>query len=52
MAKQPHAIGRTESFEKSLSKAADRKYRKNKRQFEQDCDIIVKLQGLVAYPSF
>jgi len=38
--------GRTESFEKTLFKAADRKYRKNKRQFEEDCGIILKSKGL------
>ena len=31
---------------KTLFKAADRKYRKNKRQFEEDFDTIVKLEGL------
>jgi hypothetical protein len=40
--------GRTESFEKALFKAADRKYRKNKSQFKKDCGIIVELKGLVA----
>ena len=33
---------------KTLFKAADRKYRKNKRQFEEDCGIILKSKGLAA----
>ena len=40
--------GRTESFEKTFFKAADKKYRKNKRQFDEDFDIIVESKGLVA----
>ena len=34
--------------EKTLFKAADMKYWKNKRQFEENFDIIVKLKGMAA----
>ena len=39
--------GKQEGFEKTLFKAADRKYRKNKMQFEEDFCIIVELGSLV-----
>ena len=37
--------GRIESFEKTLFKTVDRKYWKNKMQFEEDFSIIVELKG-------